>query len=81
MGGLSKTVDFKVNKIDIGGHRFFSKSDLIMEWWAQILPVQGSPEEDFKDGPNRNRKTMSCCCVPDLPESYSGGNFSNILFP
>jgi protoporphyrinogen oxidase len=56
VGGLSKTVDFNGNKIDIGGHRFFSKSDLIMKWWSQILPVQGSPEEDFKDGPNPDQE-------------------------
>ena len=38
-GGISRTVDYKGNKIDIGGHRFFSKSDEIMEWWKHILPV------------------------------------------
>jgi protoporphyrinogen oxidase len=40
MGGLSKTVDYKGNRIDIGGHRFFSKSDRVMEWWLNILPMQ-----------------------------------------
>jgi len=40
MGGLSKTVNYKGNRIDIGGHRFFSKSDRIMNWWLTILPMQ-----------------------------------------
>ncbi|MDI1255167.1 MAG: NAD(P)/FAD-dependent oxidoreductase [Flavobacterium sp.] len=38
-GGISRTVDYKGNKIDIGGHRFFSKSDVVMQWWNDILPI------------------------------------------
>jgi protoporphyrinogen oxidase len=40
MGGISRTVNYKGNRIDIGGHRFFSKSDRVMNWWLQILPMQ-----------------------------------------
>ena len=40
MGGLSCTVNYKGNRIDIGGHRFFSKSDRVMEWWLDVLPLQ-----------------------------------------
>ncbi|HSW39828.1 MAG TPA: NAD(P)/FAD-dependent oxidoreductase [Acidobacteriota bacterium] len=40
LGGISKTVNYKGNRIDIGGHRFFSKSDRVMDWWRAILPVQ-----------------------------------------
>lgn len=40
MGGLSRTVAFKGNRIDIGGHRFFSKSDRVMQWWLQMMPLQ-----------------------------------------
>jgi len=46
IGGISKTVDYKGNKIDIGGHRFFSKSDRVMKWWQDIFPLQGSPSKD-----------------------------------
>lgn len=46
IGGISKTVNYKGNRIDIGGHRFFSKSDTIMEWWQKILPMQGAPARD-----------------------------------
>ena|SRR5271165_4544565 len=42
MGGISRTVNYKGNRIDIGGHRFFSKSDRVMEWWLKILPLQSS---------------------------------------
>jgi len=43
LGGLAKTVNYKGNRIDIGGHRFFSKSDRVMEWWNNILPLQAKP--------------------------------------
>jgi len=46
IGGISKTVNYKGNRIDIGGHRFFSKSDRIMEWWTTILPIQETPAKD-----------------------------------
>ncbi|MBI9037264.1 MAG: NAD(P)/FAD-dependent oxidoreductase [Bacteroidales bacterium] len=39
-GGISKTVNYKGNRIDIGGHRFFSKSKIVMDWWLKILPIQ-----------------------------------------
>jgi protoporphyrinogen oxidase len=40
MGGISRTVAYKGNRIDIGGHRFFSKSDRVMNWWLEMLPLQ-----------------------------------------
>src|SRR5271163_2264482 len=40
MGGISRTVNFKGNRIDIGGHRFFSKSDRVMNWWLKHMPLQ-----------------------------------------
>jgi len=41
LGGISRTVNYKGNRIDIGGHRFFSKSRRVVDWWLHILPVQG----------------------------------------
>ncbi|HTP40325.1 MAG TPA: NAD(P)/FAD-dependent oxidoreductase [Steroidobacteraceae bacterium] len=41
VGGISKTINYRGNRMDLGGHRFFSKSDWVMNWWQQILPVQG----------------------------------------
>jgi protoporphyrinogen oxidase len=39
VGGLSQSVQYKGNRIDIGGHRFFSKSDWVMNWWLRMLPL------------------------------------------
>ena len=46
IGGISQTNYYKGNRIDIGGHRFFSKSKTVMDWWMNILPMQQSPSYD-----------------------------------
>jgi protoporphyrinogen oxidase len=40
IGGLSRTVRYKGNRMDIGGHRFFSKSDRVMRWWLEMMPME-----------------------------------------
>ena len=47
LGGLSQTVNYRGNRIDIGGHRFFSKSDRVMRWWLERMPLEAT------DGPCR----------------------------
>jgi protoporphyrinogen oxidase len=44
IGGISRTIKYKGNRMDIGGHRFFSKSDRVMEWWVELMPPD---VEDF----------------------------------
>ena len=46
IGGISRTATYKGNRMDIGGHRFFSKSDIVMKWWQEIMPLQGSVSKD-----------------------------------
>jgi protoporphyrinogen oxidase len=41
IGGISRTIRYKGNRMDIGGHRFFSKSDRVMNWWTELMPVMG----------------------------------------
>jgi protoporphyrinogen oxidase len=48
IGGISRTVQYKGNRMDIGGHRFFSKDSRVMNWWTHMLPLQGSPAYDDK---------------------------------
>ena len=67
VGGLSRTVNHKGNRIDIGGHRFFSKSDWVMDWWREILPPEPAMNGSLP-GPSmmvRNR----------LSRIYFEGNF------
>ena len=48
LGGISQTVRYNGNRMDIGGHRFFSKDDEIMNWWSDMMPIQGAPAYDDK---------------------------------
>lgn len=51
IGGISRTAQYKGNRMDIGGHRFFSKSDRVNELWQELMPVQGKPSfDDIKTG-------------------------------
>lgn len=45
-GGISKTVNYKGNRMDMGGHRFFSKVPEVNAWWDNMLPMQGAPTYD-----------------------------------
>jgi protoporphyrinogen oxidase len=77
MGGISRTVNYKGNRIDIGGHRFFSKSDRVMHWWLQHMPIERLPISGNGNGDgkelrityqNRTREVASAHDGPD-PES------------
>ncbi|MHB1461304.1 MAG: NAD(P)/FAD-dependent oxidoreductase [Armatimonadota bacterium] len=48
IGGISRTDQFEGNRIDIGGHRFFSKSQRVMDWWFNVMPPQSAPSRDDK---------------------------------
>jgi protoporphyrinogen oxidase len=63
-GGISKTILYKGNRIDLGGHRFFSKSERVMQWWFNILPLQGAPARDDK----RLGRHVPLSKEPDAPD-------------
>jgi len=46
IGGISRTVGYHGNRMDIGGHRFFSKNQEIMDWWCNLMPIQGERSKD-----------------------------------
>ena len=46
IGGISQTVEYKGNRIDIGGHRFFSKSKQVTDFWNEVMPLQGDRSKD-----------------------------------
>ncbi len=49
VGGISKTVKYKGFHFDIGGHRFFSKSEEVEDYWREVLA------DDFIDRPRKSR--------------------------
>lgn len=69
MGGISKTVVYKGNRMDIGGHRFFSKSDVVMRWWQHILPIQGAAaKNDLQKDIYYHRKKTTVSLSPNGPD-------------
>ncbi len=57
VGGISRTVDYRGNKIDIGGHRFFSKSDWVMDFWKNEMEIENANNIDKDVFLIRNRKS------------------------
>ena len=57
IGGISRTIRYKGNRMDIGGHRFFSKSDRVMQWWMELMPpdltVPGKPAGEGEKAPSQ----------------------------
>lgn len=57
IGGISRTVSHNGNHMDIGGHRFFSKDKRVMDWWFDIMPLQG--KDSFDDIKLNRKKSLS----------------------
>lgn len=49
IGGISKTVNYNGNRMDIGGHRFFSKNQEVMDYWKKLMPLQGTNSFDDEE--------------------------------
>ncbi|MDD4699645.1 MAG: NAD(P)/FAD-dependent oxidoreductase [Oscillospiraceae bacterium] len=48
VGGISRTAKYSGNRMDIGGHRFFTKNEQVNKLWKELMPVQGAPSKDDK---------------------------------
>jgi protoporphyrinogen oxidase len=59
MGGIARTVNYRGNRMDIGGHRFFSKSDRVMRWWLDILPLQSVDSSSFTITYRNSRRSVA----------------------
>ncbi|HXG32443.1 MAG TPA: NAD(P)/FAD-dependent oxidoreductase [Bryobacteraceae bacterium] len=68
LGGIARTVNYKGYRMDIGGHRFFSKSDRVMQWWLEMLPLQAlnpGPHTISYQGGRRTVETAGSGPDPD----------------
>jgi protoporphyrinogen oxidase len=65
MGGLARTVEYKGNRMDVGGHRFFSKSDRVMDWWLSGLPLQGGIDGEQRITYKQKHRTVASGPGPD----------------
>lgn len=70
VGGISRTVNYRGNRIDIGGHRFFSKSDWVMDWWKAILPIEPSADSELEISyQNKKRSITNDNAAPSTPDA------------
>lgn len=67
IGGISRTYNYKGNRMDLGGHRFFSKDQQIMDLWNEIMPLQGKKSKDDLML-NRNRKIAEIGPDPEVDD-------------
>jgi protoporphyrinogen oxidase len=58
IGGISRTIQYKGNRMDIGGHRFFSKSDRVMNWWMDLLPPEDTADTQHALQYQNQRRTL-----------------------
>ena len=85
VGGISKTVRHSGNRMDIGGHRFFSKDARVSAWWERMLPIQGQPSLDDRmlgrtaqlspDGPDPEHEDRVMLKRRRVSRIYFGGSF------
>lgn len=59
VGGISATVEYHGNRMDLGGHRFFSKSDEVMKWWTDRMPIVSATQESRQNRVMLLRKRVS----------------------
>ena len=82
MGGISRTVEYNGNRMDIGGHRFFSKSEEVMNWWLDIFALE--TKEESKDEVMLLRHRTSFILFSrkffDYPISFSFSTFMSLGF-
>lgn len=85
IGGISQTVNYNGNRMDIGGHRFFSKDNRVTKFWLSLLPVQGAPSLDDKafdrkksfaeNGPDPETQDEVMLLRDRISRIYYKGNF------
>src|SRR5579871_6505044 len=69
IGGISRTVNYKGNRIDIGGHRFFSKSDRVMNWWMNVMPLEARNGASASIAYQNKTREVATSAAGPTPES------------
>jgi len=68
VGGLARTERYNGNRIDIGGHRFFSKVDWVMDWWRDVLPAPAAMQQFRPTGDASANLARADALARDAPE-------------
>src|ERR1700709_868353 len=69
IGGISRTTNYKGNRMDMGPHRFFSKSGRVMDWWLKMMPLEGGSEKEVTISyQNKSREVNTHSAAPKDPD-------------
>ncbi|HEY4287957.1 MAG TPA: NAD(P)-binding protein [Puia sp.] len=69
IGGISRTTNYKGNRMDMGPHRFFSKSDRVMDWWLKMMPLENNNEKEVTISyQNKSREINAESAAPQDPD-------------
>jgi protoporphyrinogen oxidase len=69
IGGISRTIRHNGNRIDIGGHRFFSKSDRVMNWWMDLMPPEADADTQHALRHQNKQRTLHTSSAGLTPET------------
>jgi len=69
IGGISRTIRHNGNRIDIGGHRFFSKSDRVMNWWMDLMPPEANADTQHALRHQNKQRTLKTSATGFTPET------------
>jgi protoporphyrinogen oxidase len=69
IGGISRTIRHNGKRIDIGGHRFFSKSDRVMNWWMDLMPPEASADTQHALRHQNKQRTLNTTTAGLTPEN------------
>jgi protoporphyrinogen oxidase len=69
IGGISRTIRHNGNRIDIGGHRFFSKSDRVMNWWMDLMPPEATADAEHALRHQNKQRTIKTTGPGASPET------------
>jgi protoporphyrinogen oxidase len=69
IGGISRTIRHNGNRIDIGGHRFFSKSDRVMNWWMDLMPPEATADTEHALRHQSKQRTLKVSSQGVSPET------------
>jgi protoporphyrinogen oxidase len=69
LGGISQTVVYRGNRMDIGGHRFFSKSDRVLDWWLAMMPPEAEGAQALAYQGKTTEVTLRGGAAPIPPEA------------
>jgi protoporphyrinogen oxidase len=69
IGGISRTIRHNGNRIDIGGHRFFSKSDRVMNWWMDLMPPEATADAEHALRHQNKQRTLKTTGPGASPET------------